>query len=440
MRNAEQRFIIIWVGQFLSVIGSTMTQFALAIWIWEQTGAVTPMILTTVFFFAPTILVGPIAGALVDRLDRKKLMITSDVLAGLASLTVLLLFSAGQLEVWHLYIVAFLSGAFQSIQVPALMASISTLVPEESYSRAASLMGLSDNVGQILAPALAGLLYTFIHVDGILMIDFITFIAAVSTMAMITIPKPEASEDGLESKGSLLKESLFGFKYLFNHQRLLGLFLFMITVNILIEPWASMLSPLVLARTEGDTVTLALVQAGGFLGAIIGGIAVFRIKVKSGYFKYMLIAIIGLGLFTLPIGMQEAVVAWMIAHFMFFFFQSFAGAYHQTIWQLSIPHDLQGRVFAVRRLTFGLSATFSPYLFGQLADRVFEPAFQQPHTTLNSVIGSGGGAGMALMFIICSLLLVMLAICALVFASNWFNQELTFGALDAPAQFVEDIV
>lgn len=427
MQNAEQRFIMIWFGQFVSVIGSTMTQFALAIWIWEQTGTVTPMILTTVFFFAPTIIVGPIAGALVDRLNRKKLMIVSDVMAGISSLAVLLLVSTGNLQVWHLYIVAFLSGAFQSIQVPALMASISTLVPKKSYSRAASLMGLSDNVGQILAPALAGLLYAFVRLDGILLIDFITFIVAVSTMIRIAIPQPEISEDGHSSRGSLLAESIFGFKYLFSHHKLLGLFLFMIVVNVLIEPWASMLSPLVLARTEGDTVMLALVQVGGFAGAILGGIAVFRIRVKSGYFKYLLISLVLMGLFTLPVGIQDAVFAWMIAHFMFFFFQSFAGAYHQTIWQLSVPQDLQGRVFAVRRLTFGLSATFSPYLFGQLADLVFEPAFQQPHATLGWLVGSAGGAGMAVMFILCSVILIVLATFVL-FASY---QQLTFGIVES---------
>jgi MFS transporter, DHA3 family, macrolide efflux protein len=423
VNNPEQRFIIIWLGQFFSVIGSTMTQFALAIWIWEQTGTVTPMILTTVFFFAPTILVGPVAGALVDRLNRKKLMLASDTLAGFASLTVFLLFSSGHLQVWHLYIVAFLSGTFQSVQVPALMASISTLVPKESYSRAASLMGLSDNVGQILAPALAGLLYAVIHVNGILLIDFLTFVIALLTMVKVAIPQPETSEDGQSGRGSLLNESLFGFRYLFNHSRLLGLFLFMIIVNILVEPWASMLSPLVLARTGGDTVTLAWVQAGGFVGAILGGAAVFRMRVKSGFLEYMLISLGLMGLFTVPIGIKGTLFAWIAAHFMFFFLQSFASAYHQTIWQLAVPHDVQGRVFAVRRLTFGLSATLSPYLFGQLADHVFEPAFYDPHPHLGWFVGHDSGAGIAAIFVLCSLLLLSLAMLAML-AVPLFNRGL----------------
>lgn len=423
MSNPEQHFILIWIGQFLSAIGSTMTQFALAIWIWEQTGAVTPMILTTVFFFAPTILVGPVAGVLVDRLNRKKLMITSDILAGLSSLIVLILFSSGQLQVWHLYIVAFLSGTFQSVQAPALMASISTLVPKESYSRAASLMGISDNVGQILAPVLSGLLYAFIGVDGILLIDFLTFILAISIMIRLLIPQPEASEDGASSRGSLLKESLFGFNYILKHYRFLNLFLFMILVNILIEPWASMLSPLILARTEGDTVTLAIVQAGGFLGALLGGGAVFHIHVKANYLKYMLISLVFMGMFTILIGLQGTLMGWVIAHFMFFFCQSFTGAYHQTIWQLGVPQDIQGRVFAVRRLTFGLSATFSPYLFGQLADQVFEPAFYQPHPIFGAFLGSAGGTGMAAIFVFSSLLLMTLALCAL-FVLNLSKRKL----------------
>lgn len=409
-------FFVLWGGQFLSVIGSTMTQFALAIWIWEQTNTVTPMILTTVFFFAPTIFIGPIAGALVDRWDRKRLMVASDTLAGLASVFVLGFFAAGQLEVWHLYITAFLSGAFQSLQAPALMASVSTLVPQEDYPRAASLLGLSDSMGQILAPVLAGLLYAVIGVNGILLIDFITFIFAVSTLLFIHIPRPEVSIEGDTSKGSLLKESLFGFQFLLSQRNLLALFGFMLVVNVLVEPWASMLSPLVLARSGGDTVVLAIVQFGGFVGAVIGGIAVYRVRVGTEYTKYLLIGLAALGLLTLPIGLSGTILAWMIAHFMFFFLHAFIGAYHHTIWQLAVPADVQGRVFAVRRLTFGLTATLSPYFFGQLADQTFEPAFQQSSQlqySLGWFVGNGTGAGIAAIFVICSALLVMLAVAAL---------------------------
>ena len=151
-------FLIFWLGQLVSLLGTNMSRFALTIWAWELTGQATALALVAVFSFAPTVIVSPIAGAMVDRLPRKLMMMLSDAAAGVTSLVILLLYSTGNLQIWHLYVAGAFTGAFESFQFPAFSAAISTMVPKEQYGRANGLLSLAESVANIGAPVLAGLL------------------------------------------------------------------------------------------------------------------------------------------------------------------------------------------------------------------------------------------------------------------------------------------
>ncbi|TRO46985.1 MFS transporter, partial [Candidatus Bathyarchaeota archaeon] len=121
-------FTVVWLGQVVSLLGTSMTNFAITIWAWEATGKATALALMQLFFFAPTILMSPVAGALVDRWSRKLVMIMSDLAAGLGTITIFVLFSTGALEVWHLYVIFAFMGAFQAFQFPAYSAAVSTMI------------------------------------------------------------------------------------------------------------------------------------------------------------------------------------------------------------------------------------------------------------------------------------------------------------------------
>src|SRR3990172_4713147 len=149
-------FTIVWLGQILSVLATQMSTFALSIWVFEKTGSATALGLVQVFFITPFLLISPLAGVMVDRHNRKLMMMVSDLGAGLATVVVLVLQAFGVLEIWHLYIAAIFQGLGNAFQWPAYSAAISTMVPKEQYGRANGMMSLVEMGPGVFAPLLAG--------------------------------------------------------------------------------------------------------------------------------------------------------------------------------------------------------------------------------------------------------------------------------------------
>jgi MFS family permease len=405
-------FIILWVGQFISIIGSGATQFALALWVWEQTGEVTPVMLTTVFFFLPMVLFSPIAGALIDRLNRKALMLCCDSAAGVTVLVLLALVSNGQLQVWHLYVGAFLSGIFQAIQLPALQASVTLLVPRERYQRAAGMLGIADIFGQIFAPVLAALLFSTVGLAGIFALDLVSFVVGLTTLALISIPQARSMVDAEQPRCSILCDLRRGLRFILSSQKVLLMLAFLFGFNIAVEAWASLLSPLVLARTNGDAFSLSAVQGAGGIAALMAGIVVSLLPTPRYLMKRVLLCLGAMGLLTLPITLAGLPAWWMAAHFAFFGLHTFFTAYNYATWQTIVPPHLQGRVFAARKMILSIPIIFMPMVLGYSADHVFEPAMSRltaDNLPFVSWVGVGPGAGMALLFALSSLMMLGLA-------------------------------
>ncbi|MCA9962308.1 MAG: MFS transporter, partial [Anaerolineales bacterium] len=194
-------FMVMWFGQFISLLGSAMTGFAIPIYIFGETERVQELALLGLAFMLPLIVFSPIAGTIVDRNSRKKMMIVSDLAAGLTTIVVLLLVRTGSLEIWHLYITNAINGAFQTFQWPAYSAAISVMVPKEQYGRANGLVMLAESGSNIFAPVLAGALLGFIGLQGILLIDIVTFVFAISTLFFIFVPDPVRTVEGQKGKG-----------------------------------------------------------------------------------------------------------------------------------------------------------------------------------------------------------------------------------------------
>ena len=184
-------FTIVWLGQIVSVLASMMTQFALTIWAFEKTGSATALGLVQVFFVTPFLLISPLAGALVDRKNRKTMMMVSDLGAGLATIGILVLQAFGVLEVWHLYLAAVVNGLGNTFQWPAYSAAISTMLPKEQYGRANGMMSLIEAGPGVIAPLIAGALLPVIGLVGILFIDVATFLLAIGALLVVYIPQPE---------------------------------------------------------------------------------------------------------------------------------------------------------------------------------------------------------------------------------------------------------
>ncbi|MFT3892673.1 MAG: MFS transporter [Anaerolineales bacterium] len=216
-------FSFVWLGQIISVLATNMTSFAMTIFVFQKTGSATALGLVQVFFITPYLLITPFAGVMVDRHNRKLMMMVSDLVAGLATVSILVLQAFGVLEVWHLYVAAIFQGLGNAFQWPAYSAAITTMLPKEQYARANGMMSLIDMGPGVFAPMLAGALLPFSGLTGILFIDVTTFILAVLILLAVHIPQPMRTEEGKQAEGNILQEAVFGFRYIFARPSLLGL-------------------------------------------------------------------------------------------------------------------------------------------------------------------------------------------------------------------------
>lgn len=397
-------FLLIQLGQTVSILGSSMTGFALSIWAYQLTGQATALALVAFFNFGPSVLLSPIAGALVDRWNRKLVMMISDLGAALGTIAIFILYSMGDLQIWHLYIVGAITGAAQAFQFPAYSAAITMMIPKEQYGRASGLMSLAEPAATIFAPVLAGALIGSIGVGGIMIIDIITFSAAFSALAAVRIPQPKATAEGIAARGSLLKESGFGFTYILARPSLLGLQLMFFYINLVGSISFTVMTPMILARTNLDSVALGWVFSIGSIGGLAGGLLMSAWGGPKRRVHGVLLGMAAIGVFAvIPLGLAGPVMLWAFGNFMFGLILPVLNGSNQALWQAKVPPDLQGRVFSVRRLIAQITAPVGMLAAGPLADRVFEPAMQSGGwlaDTFGGIVGVGPGSGMGLMFVL----------------------------------------
>ncbi len=401
-------FSIVWVGQLVSVLATFMTQFALTIWVFEKTGSATALGLLQVFFITPFLLVSPLAGLMVDRYNRKLMMMVSDLTAGLATVLILTLQMMGVLEVWHLYVAAVFQGLGNAFQWPAYSAAIATMIPKEQYGRANGMMSLIEAGPGVFAPLIAGALLPLIGFTGILLLDVSTFIFAVLALLLVHIPHPQRTEDGQKGEGGFLKEAAYGFKYIFERPGLLGLQTIFFFGNLFSNVAITVTAPMILLRTNNDTSAFGWVQSVGAMGGIVGGLVMSawggpKRKVNGILMGWIFTSIVGMTIFSLG----RFTTFWAVTLFLSFLVIPMLNGSSQAIWQSKVAQDVQGRVFSARRLIAWLASPLSPLIAGTLGDYVMEPQMQISSSSLSqlfgSLFGSAPGAGMALLIFFCGI-------------------------------------
>lgn len=420
-------FTLVWAGQLVSVLGSTMTQFALTIWAYQETGSATALGVVNTAFMVPFLLLAPLAGAMVDRYNRKLMMMVSDLTAILATTGILISHLTGNLQMWHLYVAAAINGLGATFQWPAYSAAITTMVPKEQYSRANGMISLVESGPAVLAPILAGLLLPLIHLTGILLLDVSTFFLAIAMLILVAIPQPEKTVEGQAGAGSLVHEALYGFRYIFARRSLLGLLVFFICLNFVIGLSASLFAPFILSRTGNDSAILGVVQSAAAIGAVIGGLLV---GLWGGFKRRMTSIFIGealTGLFVLVLfGLGRSLPVWIAAVLVGEIFPVFTNGASQAIWQAKVAPDVQGRVFAARRMIAWSVNPITPILAGLLADYVTEPAMRSQSWLAGMfgwLVGSNAGAGMALQYILTGLAYMGIVLVVFLFAPVVRNLE-----------------
>jgi predicted MFS family arabinose efflux permease len=356
-----------------------------------------------VFSTIPSLLLQLVAGALVDRWNHRRVMMVADTAAGLSTLALLLLYRSDQLQLWHLYAAAAVMGGFGAFQQLAYSASVTLLLPKSQYARASGMISLGQYASQIGAPVLAGILIGIIGLTGILLIDVVTFLAAVGALLIVRIPQPEVSRS--DRQETLRTDSVFGFRFIAARPGLLGLTLIAFAFSLAEAMAYPLIVPMILARTGDDELALGTVQAVLGVGGVIGGVL---ISVWGGPKRRIHAILIGLLLTGVLgdafMGLGRSLPVWLAsAFFLEVFIPTIIGA-NQSIWQSKVPPDMQGRVFAARSLMSSVAEPVSMVLAGLLTDHWLEPAMVSGGSLaplFGGLVGTGAGAGMALLMVFC---------------------------------------
>jgi MFS family permease len=404
-------FLIIWTGQFVSLIGSTLTQFALGVWVYLETGSVTPLSLVVLFSTIPHLVLAPFAGALVDRWDRRTAMILSDSGAAVCTGVIALLLVMDNLEIWHMYIISLISASFSTFQWPAYSAATTLLVPKKHLARAAGMVQTAQSVSAILSPAIAGVLILTIEIWGVLCIDMGTFLFALFTLAFIRIPRPESTAAKSSRKTSLFEEVIYGLRYIRARPGLIMLLLFFAGINLFYSSVNVLFVPMIL--TFSSAVVLGSLESIGGIGMLTGGIL---LSVWGGPQK-KISGVLGGGfvggIAMLLMGIRQNIALIGVASFLSFFTLPIINGCSQAIWQVKTAPDVQGRVFSVRRAIAWSTAPISYLLVGPLADVLFEPALIINGTlagTVGKIVGVGPGRGIGLMLVLMGVCIMIISL------------------------------
>ena len=402
-----QTFLVIWAGQFVSSMGTGMTRFVLLIWAYQETGSATTLALLGFFSWLPFVLISPFAGVWVDRLDRRKVLILADLGSGCMTILLLFFFWRGELAIWHIYLLEGMTSVFDAFQAPASTTITSVLLAKHQYARASGLRPLALDTTRIVAPMAGGALLIWIGVDGVMLIDVITFLFAVGTLLLVPLP-PVLDQLRNRTPEPFQHQLSFGFRYIFSRKGLLGIMLIFRGIEFCAAlTYFSVMPAMILARSGGDEVSLGFVQAmlGG--AGIVGGLVITiwglpRRKIHA-IFGFCAISFLG-GDLLFAIG--QSLPVWLLAAAVAAFFIPFIGGADRTIWQSKVPPAIQGRVFSVSGMFRNGVKPLGYLLAGPLADRIFEPALRDGGSwvpALGWLVGSGPGAGIGAMFLFTAL-------------------------------------
>ena len=366
-------FFTIWTGQTLSWVGSAVAQFGLVWWITEKTGSATVLAVATLLSMLPAVILGPIIGALIDRWNRRIVMLVADGIIALASLWLAYLFWADALEIWQFYLVMVIRAIGQAFHWPANQASISLMVPKEHLPR---IGGLNQTIGgavNIIAPPIGALLLQIMPLHGIMMIDVSTAIFSILPLLFIIIPQPNTppAEATISANISAVwQDMLAGFRYIWQWSGLFWLLIIVMLINFFVNPAMSLVPILVTKHFQGEALELGWLNASWGVGMLIGGLVLgawggFRKRIYT-----MLLGIFGLGIGILMVALAPAnmlplaILGFLIGSGMNAVSNGAGFALLQTL----VEPEMQGRVFTVVMSMAGAISPLSLAIGGPIAD------------------------------------------------------------------------
>ena len=398
-------FILLWITQAFSSLGSSMTSFALVIWSYEEKKSALTTSLLTICSYAPYVILSIFAGTLSDKFNKKKVMLMCDSIAALSSVVVLVLLHVGQLKIYHLYILNAINGFMNSIEQPASDVATSLLVKEKYYQKVSGMKSLTNSITTLLTPIIATCFLTFAGTDIVIAFDLLTFIVAFITLAFfIKIPDSKIIED---NNDTLLKRTKSGIAFLNNNKGILELILFLAGVNFIASIYNAALPAMFLSRNGGSKTALGAENAFAGIANILGSIYVTISKKPKSRVKVIcnsLLFSLSTENFLLAFGRSTPI--WCIGAFLGWVFIPVMAANMDVLLRSNIKVEMQGRVYAVRNSFQFFTIPLGYLLGGFLVDYVFEPfmASMSNKSILIKIFGRGKGTGAALLFFVIGIL------------------------------------
>ncbi|MCH5344647.1 MAG: MFS transporter [Acetatifactor sp.] len=407
MNQNFKKYVIFWLSQSVSQLGSAMTSFALILWAYMQNGSAMIVSLMSFFNYVPYIIVSLFAGTFVDNHSKKKVMLISDSIAAVCSAIVFVLTIGSRLHIYHIYMVNFIIGFMNAFQGPASAVAVGKMVPREKLAQVSGMNSFSGNLISVMAPVLAASLFAFGGLKILLLIDLSSFVAAFLVLLFV-IKIPEDKRDKAEQK-SMFAGCAEGFRYLKINKAIFTIIITMALLNFFSRlTYENILPPMILARSGNDNIALGIVNAVMGIGGIAGGIIVATGKFSKNNAKMIyLSAMFSFLLGDVMMGVGRNVIFWSIAGLAASLPIPFINAGQNVILYRKVPEEIQGRVFAVRNAFQFSTIPMGILLGGFLADYVFEPVMMTENavtSVLHILVGNGAGSGMAVMFLCTGLL------------------------------------
>lgn len=409
------RFTVLWSGQLVSAIGSGMTAFALGVYVFRLSGRVTDVSLVTLLAFLPPLLLGPFAGVLADRMDRRLLMILGDSLSVFGLLYILFCLGTGGASLWQICLGVLVSSVFTGLTDPAYQATVTDMLSPEEFTKASGLMQIAGASKYLISPVIAGFLMKPFGLSLILWLDVSTFVFTVLVTFLVRKDlrrKAAASSAGTAavSKVSFISSFREGIRTATVNRGIIGLTVITCLVTFFMGFIQILSSPMVLAFASSDA--LGSVETVAAMGMLVSGIVIGVLRFRRHYVRILWVSLMAAGLFMIVFGFRENLVTIGAGGFLFFISLPFANMALDYLVRTNIPNEVQGRVWPLISLISQFGYIVSYILCGVLADKVFSPMMVEGGVLASSagrVIGVGAGRGTALLVIAAGLLLGLIA-------------------------------
>lgn len=392
-------YLLLWSTQSFSALGSSMTSYALVLWLYLHSGSALKTALLSVCSYAPYVIMSIFAGALSDKWNKKYTMLVCDLIAAVTTVVIFILVKTESLCEWHLYLLNAINGLMNTVQQPASEVAATLLVPKEYYQKTSGMRSFSQSLNTILVPVLATVLFSFAGIWIVVVFDLVTFVIAFLALSLF-IHIPENKHEGQEEE-TLMASAWKGIVWLKQNPLVLTLIMFLACINFVASAYDAVLPAMLLPKYNGDGMVLGMVNTCAGIATLAGSVFVTVMPAPGNRVKAICTALmISMSTENFLLAFGKTPVVWCIGAVAGWLPIPFMNANMDVVFRSTIPQDMQGRVYSCRNTLqfFTIPAGF--LAGGFLTDKVFVPLMEkQPGDSLPVLLfGTGGGAGAAMLF------------------------------------------